>query len=51
MALVGFALGNSIIFITHNSFDRFTEVTSKKLSLGNKKLKKMFLEVQYFSFL
>ena len=35
MALVGSAMGNSIIFRTHNSFDRFTEETLEKLSLGS----------------
>ena len=39
MALIGSAMGNSIIFRTHNSFDRFTEDTLEKLSYGSNKIK------------
>jgi uncharacterized protein YkuJ len=46
MALIGSAMGNSIIFRTHNSFDRFTEETLEKLSLGSRKLKE--IEIQEF---
>ena len=35
MALVGSALGNSIIFRTDNTFDRFTENILEKLALGS----------------
>ena len=38
MALIGSAMGNSIIFRTHNSFDRFTEDTLEKLSKGSRKI-------------
>ena len=46
MALIGSAMGNSIIFRTHNSFDRFTEETLEKLSLGSRKIKE--IEIQDF---
>ena len=44
MALIGSAMGNSIIFRTHNSFDRFTEETLEKLSLGSRKIKEIEIE-------
>ena len=46
MALIGSAMGNSIIFRTQNSFDRFTEETLEKLSLGSRKIKE--IEIQDF---
>ena len=39
MALIGSAMGNSIIFRTNNSFDRFTEETLEQLSLGSRRIK------------
>ena len=39
MALIGSAMGNSIIFRTFNSFDKFTESTLENLSLGSQKIK------------
>ena len=47
MALVGSALGNSIIFRTGNTFDKFTENTLEKLALGSNKIKDINIE-QYF---
>ena len=47
MALVGSAIGNSVIFRTHNSFDRFTEETLEKLSLGSKKIETIGID-DYF---
>jgi len=47
MALVGSALGNSVIFRTGNTFDPFTESTLKKLALGSHKLKNLSIE-QFF---
>ena len=47
MALVGSAMGNSVIFRTHNSFDRFTEETLEKLSLGSKKIESIGID-DYF---
>ena len=47
MALIGSAIGNSVIFRTGNSFDRFTEKTLEKLALGSNKLKSINLE-QFF---
>ena len=44
MALIGSAMGNSIIFRTHNSFDRFTEETLENLSLGSRKIKEIEIE-------
>ena len=37
-------MGNSIIFRTHNSFDRFTEDTLEKLSLGSRKIKSIDIQ-------
>ena len=47
MALVGSALGNSIIFRTGNTFDKFTETTLEKLALGSNKIKDINIE-QFF---
>ena len=47
MALVGSALGNSIIFRTDNTFDRFTENILEKLALGSNKIRDINIE-QYF---
>ena len=47
MALVGSAIGNSIIFRTGNTFDKFTENTLEKLALGSNKLKDIKIE-QFF---
>ena len=47
MALIGSAMGNSIIFRTHNSFDRFIEETLEKLSLGSRKIKEIQIQ-EYF---
>ena len=47
MALIGSAMGNSVIFRTGNSFDRFTENTLEKLALGSNKLKSINIE-QFF---
>jgi len=44
MALIGSAIGNNVIFRTHNSFDRFTESTLGKLSLGSRKIKSIKIE-------
>ena len=38
MALIGSAMGNNIIFRTHNSYDRFTEETLEKLSMGSQRV-------------
>ena len=47
MALVGSALGNSIIFRTGNTFDKFTENTLEKLALGSNKIKNINID-QFF---
>ena len=47
MALVGSAIGNSIIFRTGNTFDLFTENILEKLGLGSYKLKDVSIE-QFF---
>ena len=47
MALVGSALGNSVIFRTGNSYDRFTENTLEKMALGSNKIKNINIE-QFF---
>ena len=47
MALIGSAMGNSIIFRTHNSFDRFIEETLEKLSSGSRKIKEIQIQ-EYF---
>ena len=47
MALVGSANGNSIIFRTGNTFDKFTETTLEKLALGSNKLKDIKID-QFF---
>ena len=47
MALVGSALGNSIIFRTGNTFDKFNENTLEKLALGSNKIKEINIE-QFF---
>ena len=41
MALIGSAMGNIVIFRTHNSLDRFTEDTLEKLSQGSRKIKSL----------
>ena len=47
MALIGSAIGNSVIFRTGNSFDRFTENTLEKLALGSNRLKTINID-QFF---
>ena len=47
MALVGSAVGNSIIFRTDNTFDRFTENILEKLALGSNKIRDINIE-QFF---
>ena len=44
MALIGSAMGNSVIFRTGNSFDRFTENTLEKLALGSNKIKSINIQ-------
>jgi len=40
MALIGSAMGNSIIFRTNNTYDKFTEETLDNLSKGSKRIKR-----------
>jgi hypothetical protein len=47
MALIGSTIGNSVIFRTGNSFDRFTENTLEKLALGSTRFKTINIE-QFF---
>lgn len=40
MALIVSAMGNSIIFRTNNTYDKFTEETLDNLSKGSKRIKR-----------
>lgn len=46
MALIGSAMGNIIIFRTHSSYDRFTEETLQKLSLGAQEIGRNINDIQ-----
>ena len=44
MALIGAAMGNAIIFRTHNSYDKFTDDTMENLYQGSNKIPKSNIE-------